>query len=220
MQENIEQAHKKCTDCEKFKPLIDFYSRKARNKSRGEYMYYNPQCKECSIIRSKKWADNNPEKFQAYQRERYQRDRETLIERKRKWRIVNKEKEQISQKEWRENNRDKMRQYSIHRYSNKQHTIPEDEWIRCKDYFNFQCAYCGLGEVEHRNLYKQQLHKEHVIHDGRDDIKNCVPSCKSCNGSKHLKTLNEWYNTSNVSYTYERYSKIYQWIRYDCKQMF
>lgn len=119
-------------------------------------------------------------------------------------------------KEWQQNNRDKVNSYSRQRWSNKKHNIPEKEWRRCKEYFDYRCAYCGMSEDKHKEIYKQQLHKEHVVHDGRDDIKNCIPSCKGCNSSKHTKTLNEWYDTNNHVYSRNRYLKIYQWLRYDC----
>ncbi|RNB59424.1 hypothetical protein EDM57_04590 [Brevibacillus gelatini] len=69
---------------------------------------------------------------------------------------------------------------------------------------------------EHKIAEGQDLHKEHVIHDGRNDLKNCVPSCRSCNSEKNTRTLNDWYNKNNPKYTYERYFRIYQWMRYDC----
>jgi hypothetical protein len=67
-------------------------------------------------------------------------------------------------------------------------------------------------------LVLMDLHKEHVIHNGRKDLKNCVPSCQSCNDKKWKFTLNEWYNKDNPVYAYERYHKIYVWLRYDYKK--
>jgi len=55
------------------------------------------------------------------------------------------------------------------------------------------------------------------IDNGKNDLRNCVPSCYSCNSQKNKKTLNEFYNPENPNYTYEQYYKIYQWIRYDYK---
>ena len=105
----------------------------------------------------------------------------------------------------------------------KKHRLSKQEWKSCKEYFNNECAYCGLPIEEHFRKYAGKLqkidfHKEHVIDDGRDDIKNCIPSCQICNSSKRESSLNTWYNQENPNYTRERYLKIYNWIRYDCKK--
>jgi endonuclease I len=65
---------------------------------------------------------------------------------------------------------------------------------------------------------KKDLHKDHVIPDGRNDLKNCVPACHSCNSSKGDLSLNTWYNKNNPVYAYDRYIKIYKWIRFDCRK--
>ncbi|WP_369077330.1 HNH endonuclease [Paenibacillus elgii] len=83
-------------------------------------------------------------------------------------------------------------------------------------YFNFRCAYCGKTWEQNKKETNKDLHKDHVIHDGRNDLKNCVPSCANCNSRKHEKSFNTWYNIHNHIYSKERYLKIYNWIRYDC----
>lgn len=176
-------------------------------------MYYRPDCKDCTKAKAKKWAEANPKKVKA-SKIKYNKSpngqKSALLNGRR--RLENGE-----YIKWLRNNKDKVRQYRLNRVSNKKHKIPKEEWIRCKEYFNFSCAYCGMTEVEHKNKYNQQLHKEHVIHDGRDDIKNCVSSCKICNSCKNISSLNNWYNTNNINYSRERYLKIYNWIRYDSK---
>ena len=62
------------------------------------------------------------------------------------------------------------------------------------------------------------FHKEHVVDEGKNDLRNCIPSCNKCNSQKNTNSLNNWYNITNPNYTYERYCKIYQWIRYDHKK--
>ncbi|MDD2495986.1 MAG: HNH endonuclease, partial [Tissierellia bacterium] len=105
----------------------------------------------------------------------------------------------------------------------KEHKISDKEWDDCKFYFNHRCAYCGMPIEEHfifrRGKWRWiDFHKEHVIDQGRNDIKNTVPSCQTCNSSKHTSSLNSWYNKNNPNYTYERYHKIYTWLRYDYKK--
>jgi NAD-dependent DNA ligase len=59
------------------------------------------------------------------------------------------------------------------------------------------------------------FHKEHVEHNGNNDITNCVPSCKSCNSSKHVSDLEEWYTPDNSIYCEQRLIKIKHWLSQD-----
>lgn len=59
------------------------------------------------------------------------------------------------------------------------------------------------------------LHKEHVDDSGANDLSNCVPSCQSCNSSKNIFSLEEWYTEDNLNFTEERLSKIYRWLNED-----
>lgn len=204
--------NKICSMCNKEKDLSEFYSQDKFSKHKGNYIYYNPECKECSKKKAKKWASKNPEAVKASKRKYNNTEigkskiRESTKERRRSGKY----------KEWQKNNSDKLNEYSK---NHRNHAISNNEWELCKKYFDYSCAYCGLSEEEHRKLYNQQLHKEHVLHDGRNDIKNCIPSCKMCNSSKHIATLNQWYNIKNPNYTRCRYLRIYKWIRFDAKKI-
>lgn len=208
---NSETESRLCTKCNLEYPFTE------------EYFYKNTTgklttpCKRCRIDAQKERYKKNKEVYNDRSRRHYKENRERYIELVTQWNRDNREKARQIQREWQKNNKDKLREYQQQRWSNKKHSIPEKEWKRCKEYFDYKCAYCGMYEEDHKKKYKQQLHKEHVIHDGRNDIKNCVPSCKICNGSKHTATLNQWYNISHPNYSRERYVKIYQWLRYDCK---
>lgn len=85
-------------------------------------------------------------------------------------------------------------------------------------YFDCRCAYCGITWDEHFSNTGKDLHKEHVIMDGKDDLSNCVPSCKVCNSEKWEHSFNNWYNVSNSKYNRIRHLRIYQWLRYDYKK--
>lgn len=124
-------------------------------------------------------------------------------------------------REWQRNNPEKIKLYRIRRESHKKHEITIDEWENCKNYFNYRCAYCGITVEEHFVTYGGKLkhtdfHKDHVDHNGANDLSNCVPSCKSCNGSKHTASLEEWY-LSNINYKEERYEKVINWLTHDYK---
>lgn len=194
-----------------------------------EYFYINksnksdglcPKCKECSKAKSMDWKHNNikrtSELRKRYRKKEENRKKEANRESNRKYRASEK------YQQWLRDNPDKIKGYNKKR-NNKNHKINKREWDSCKEYFNNRCAYCGLPIEEHfrkrlGEIQKVDLHKEHVYCGGRNDLKNCVPSCNTCNTSKHEASFNDWYNLSNPVYDKDRYHKICQWIRYDCKK--
>ncbi len=104
---------------------------------------------------------------------------------------------------------------------NRTHSISNEEWEDCKKYFNYECAYCGLSVKDHYITFNEEerlgdFHKEHVDHEGENDLSNCVPSCKSCNSRKWEHDFNEWYTENNEVYSIERLSKIIKWLEEDC----
>ena len=204
---------KQCTQCKETFPETSEYFYRTTN---GEG--FSSWCKECRKLTSRERYKNNKEKLSRKGKEHYRKNKATYNKMNRAWNRKNSEKLSIIAKAWRKNNKDKVKEYN-QKYSNKKHSITPKQWNYCREYFNHKCAYCGMTEVEHKEKHNQQLHKEHVIHEGRNDIKNCVPSCRTCNSRKRRATLNEWYNTANPDYTRERYLKIYEWIRYDSKNI-
>lgn len=211
---------KVCSTCGETKSLSEYYSRKAVTKAKGEYTYYVPECKKCTSARASKWKRDNKKASYEYTRNRqkempeyYKRIRRTHYEN-------NKEKEAKRLKEWQQSNPEKLREYRIKREQNKTHKISKKEWLACKDYFNNICAYCGLHQENHFRMWRGvmkniDLHKEHVDHKGANDLSNCVPSCQSCNSSKHNFELDDWYNESNSDFTIKRLSKIREWLASD-----
>lgn len=199
-----------CKVCQKEKELKEFYSQPKKKKDGTPYSYYNPECKECTKNRSMKWQNKNPDKVTLNNHKQAKRRKEEL----KLYRIENIKKYQDTLKKWQYKNKDKVKIYNLKR-SNKNHKISKNEWKACKEYFNYLCAYCGMSEQEHKMKYSQQLHKEHVNHEGENDLSNCVPACKECNGSKSQHNLYDWYNQTNDNYTYERLEKIHTWLKVD-----
>jgi HNH endonuclease len=195
--------------------LDDFYCSEKVNKNNEIYLYYKPYCKECEKQKNANWRKNNPEKRKESLKKDNAKPRKRNL-----MRVLNKKRrEEGKYREWQQNNKDKSIQYRINR-GNKHHTISKEEWIFCKEYFNNECAYCGLHISEHFNLYAGELkwtdfHKEHVDHKGSNGIENCVPSCKSCNSSKHTYKVTDWYNDKNSNFTLERSIKISNWLKND-----
>jgi 5-methylcytosine-specific restriction endonuclease McrA len=68
-----------------------------------------------------------------------------------------------------------------------------EEWQTLVERNEHKCFYCGVVTTSEEG--KRKLTRDHLIplsKGGTDDISNVVPSCKSCNGSKGDKTLEEW----------------------------
>lgn len=206
-------SEKVCSECSLSKPLSEFYSRKKHSKKRGDYTYYNPECKECTKARFEAWKKDNRERYLENKRRYNHKEKPTQDKRE----FSRKQRESGYYKQWQENNKDKIETYNERR-QHKNHKITDDEWIRCKAYFNNSCAYCGVSDSEAKKLYDNYLHKEHVDHEGANDLSNCVPACKSCNGQKYTFKLDEWYNHNNPHYSKERMIKIDKWLNEDYKK--
>lgn len=205
--------HKLCSVCEEWLPMNeDNYYKNNSNAIDG----FNPYCKQCTKDRAWKWQkDNWDNKMLAH----FKRENAKPEKKKRVKELNRIRRENGEYRKWQRSERGrKSSKRAQEKRKSKKHNITPKEWEDCKTYFNQECAYCGMNDSLHKEVYKQQLHKEHVIADGRNDLKNCVPSCRTCNSEKNVQTVNQFYNPSNSSYTRERYLKIVEWIRYDVKR--
>jgi hypothetical protein len=198
---------KKCRICEEWFPCNTKYFYK-NNSSKKDGI--SPYCKTCEKEQAKQWTKANYDKHPIYMKRDYEKRKDKYIE------SANKQREKGNQKIWRQNNPEKLKGYND-RYSNKKHKIYKKEWDSCKEYFNYECAYCGMLESEHKKVYNQQFHKEHVNCNGSDDLGNCLPSCKRCNTSKHQSDMEEWYRKQDF-FKEERLNKIYKWVNKDHEQ--
>lgn len=204
-----------CTKCKITKSKDEYYTNTKVNAKGEEYDYTNPKCKVCLREAGASWRKNNPEKRKlSIQKDNARPEKRELMD---KLRIE--ARENGSYREWQRNNKDKMKKYREDR-EHKKHNIKIEDWNYCKGYFENECAYCGLPLREHMNMFNERLirtdfHKEHVIHEGRNDITNCVPSCKSCNSSKRTYELEEWYTPENPNYSKVRLDRIYRWLSRD-----
>jgi len=159
------------------------------------------------------WDKEHPEQRRKIARKQNMKTKS--MELRRGWSSIRRNDGTFSQ--WQKENPEKLKQYEEKRKI-KKHEINEEEWENCKRYFDYQCAYCGMSIEEHKNLYGQDFHKEHVDDDGSNKLDNCVPSCKICNSSKWKFDLEEWYNEDKIFYSENRKNKIIKWIMNDYKQ--
>lgn len=196
--------------------MDNYYSQNKKKADGTPYIYYHLECKECAIEKAKQWALANPEQRK-------------LLKNKYEKKPKSKEQKKLREKgyredgkylDWQRENKDKIRGYNKEREQHKKHEISKSEWLSCKSYFNNCCAYCGLSVEKHFRIHygemKQfDLHKEHVDHNGSNDLSNCVPSCQSCNSSKWTYSLLEWYTPEKEFYNEDRLSKIHNWLSVD-----
>ena len=203
--------------CNTRKGLDEYYSVEKTRTNGDNYTYYFPYCKDCN--KEKTSVNRSKDIERVYELNRYYyKTRESTRESKR--RTNRKMRESGKFKEWQRNNPDKLRKYSLKR-QHKNHDISNDEWINCKEYFDFQCAYCGISENKAKEEQGNFLHREHFKHDGANDLSNCVPSCKLCNGHKWTYDFYEWYKRDNFYmknfYSIDRIAKIEKWLNGDYK---
>jgi len=112
----------------------------------------------------------------------------------------------------------------------KEYDINEKEWRYCRDYFKNEqgewcCAYCGLPASQHYIIHNKKrmlgnFHKEHAIDKGANDLRNCVPSCVSCNSRKHNSDFGDWYKEGNPIFDINKLNKILKWLNEDWKQFY
>lgn len=192
-------------------PCTEEYFYKTKSSTDGLF----PYCKKCTSKKSAMYQHNHKKEALEYHHKYSQTHPNYYKNIRDNYEKRNKENRKESIKQWRRNHPDRLRQYNSI-YSNKKHNITTKEWKDCKEYFNYQCAYCGMPEKEAKELYKQNLHKEHVDCNGVGNLSNCVPACKHCNTSKHEFDMEDWYKQQSY-FSQERLDKIYKWLKDDYK---
>jgi 5-methylcytosine-specific restriction endonuclease McrA len=207
--------YKQCSKCKEFQPMTEKYFYKSNYSNDG----FSSQCIKCALAYCKV-KNAKPEKKAEQSirfRKWYLKNKKYKNMQSRLWRVGNLEFWNKYMAEYQKDNREQINKYSRNRRE-KNHRITDKEWYNCKLYFNFRCAYCGKTWEQNFEETGKDLHKEHSIWDGKDNLSNCVPACQSCNSSKWQYPFNLWYNKYNPVYTYERYHKIYEWLHHDYKK--
>ena len=221
----IEIESKQCTKCLEILPKTDefFYKQKVNTKTKGTYYNFTSWCRNCNNIRAAKYRENNIDECRKRELDYYYADDDRRERKKDGYRKHSKDNREVySQRlsEWQKSNPEKVRENRLFREMHKTHTITKREWYYCKLYFENSCAYCGIDIKDHYITFRKKVqlgdfHKEHVNHNGENDLSNCIPACKSCNCSKHNINFDDWYNVNNDRYTEERYIKILNWANGD-----
>lgn len=186
----------------------------------------HPYCKKCGSKKARKIALENPERtkdnVERWQEENIIRYRQV----RKKYNEDNKDKIYNDTIKWVNENRIRARELSK---QHRKHDITDSEWKANKDFFKndkgeWCCAYCGKLISDNWKMRSGKImffdfDKEHVDDNGYNDIRNCVPSCTSCNSSKSTKTLEEFLEFNLIKqFTQDKYIKIKQWITEEYKK--
>lgn len=204
---------KLCAVCKEWKPESTefFYMRNKMKPEKG----FNSECKQCSIKSIQSRYDK--QKKSDYNKQHYDNNYDYYIEKAKRNYRNNPDLYHEKDKKWRLKNRDKVNFYALKRRLHKKHDISHEEWDKCKEFFNYRCAYCNLHIDKNYRQYageSQQTDfcKDHAINIGSDKIDNCLPSCWSCNSSKNEMDWTEWYVPENPIYTEINFNKIILWF--------
>ncbi|PLR72201.1 HNH endonuclease [Bacillus sp. UMB0728] len=187
--------HKVCTDCDKWFPSNEEYF---YNNNKNSIDGLKPQCKSCSIIRSRNRQLSNHEEYKEYLKAWVKENKEIYEHHKKVWELENPEHAKELRRSWRRNNKEKINNYNLYRRMHKSHEISNEEKKKCKEYFNYSCAYCNLTEKEHYLIHEQQLHMDHVDPNGANDLSNNVPACKTCNVKKRDRDVHDFYQLYDI----------------------
>ncbi|AZV43582.1 endonuclease [Peribacillus asahii] len=214
--DSVEMELKVCKVCELEKPLTEFYTQNKTRKDGTEYIYYRPDCKECTQNKSMKWAKDNIERHRQLQKKSNSTPRVRELRRG----YSKRQRDSGYTKSYYHKNKEQLREYNKNKLMNKTHKISNEEWENCKNYFNYRCAYCGLAIENHYIKFNGEIRlgdfaREHVDDEGVNDLSNCVPSCKSCNSQKSTFTLEEWLDINARGFNEQKYNKIIKWISED-----
>ena len=208
---NNETLEKLCNRCKEWFPCTEEYFYNNSKSPDGLF----PYCKECNKKRSTEWKREHPDRVKiSMDKTNAKPDRKLQIKKS-----EDRRREEGKTLDWQRKNKDKCKEYN---YQHQNHKISTSEWESCKKYFIHRCAYCGLKIEDHWVNVRGEIklgdfHKEHVDHFGSNDLSNCVPSCKSCNSSKHKFLFEEWHPQQDF-YSQEKYDKIIRWITKDFKR--
>lgn len=159
-----------CADCGESYPATLEYFPPNKNLSYGVHSY----CRRCHNKQTRESKRRNKARNAEYNRQYYQSHKEEFAERQRK---------DLA-------NKPERFQSAVLRRRAKRRELPRDftaqDWIRCKNYWNGCCCYCG-----NQAGFWNPISADHFIalsKGGGTITTNMIPACKSCNSSKHDDT--------------------------------
>ena len=183
MSNNIKK--KTCSICGKIKPLTSFYSRIKISKDKKKIVYYNPECKECSKVRSELWSINNEKRRKEIKKRYDDKPNRKMVaaensrEQRRKGRYL----------EWQRDNKIKMKIYNINRKAIRKslpNSLTESDIKNILKTFGNKCSITNSTDID----------LDHFIPiswgHGGSYVGNVIPLDFKMNRSKTNKNPFEW----------------------------
>jgi hypothetical protein len=148
-------GEKKCRWCGKNKKISDFY-KSSPNK-----------CKSCVNLASKKWKENNRERFNELCKKSRIKNREQVLESGRKYYARNKEKRNVLSREWKKKNERKYKEYMYNykKENKKEATIYNKEYY--KNNIEKEKARAKKYKENNKNKISEILRKWHLANPNK-----------------------------------------------------
>ena len=155
-----------------------------------QHQHYRQDNKEHIAKYLKQYKETNKESIAEYGKQYCQDHKEYIAEREKQY--CQDHKEHIAEriKQYQQDNKEQFCVYSQKRRALKKllpATFTTNQWKTAKLYFNNRCCYCG------KELPFEQEHFIALSKGGGYTVTNIIPSCKSCNDSKHDHDFFIWY---------------------------
>ena len=140
---------KTCTKCGETKPLDDFHRDKTRTGGR------RPYCKECVQEYTRRYYEENRDKWLEYARRYHGENRDKVRERKRSYYEENRDKVRKSQRRYYEENRDKVRERKRRYYEENRDKKLEYECRYYEENRDKKLEYQRRYHEENRDILNQ-----------------------------------------------------------------
>lgn len=195
-------AGKRCPGCKQVKCRGEF----GRSLMMRDGL--QPYCRECRRVKSREsrpwlrddhreasrqWHQNNREEANQRRKSHYEANREKYREKYREqnrtYHEANRDKHREQMRAYQRNNLEAFAVRNANRHARKVKaggSFTLQEWEALKAYYGYTCLRCGRQEPE------IELTVDHVVplsQGGRNSIENLQPLCRTCNLSKHAKTI-------------------------------
>jgi hypothetical protein len=208
---------KLCTFCEEWKPLDEFH------KKKGGVGCRQPKCKRCSLTEKHNSYKLNREHKLLYNRDYYQRNRESLKQKVKEYRDtnkdkiikyieINKERRRANLIKWRINNPEKFKLIYQRREARKRYlpaSLNDTEMKKTLEAFDFSCALTGDTD---------NIHWDHVIPLSTGHVGtvfgNIIPLRSDLNASKNDSNIFEWFEDNRGRYDLSctKFDSLIKWL--------
>lgn len=207
---------KRCSHCRRWLSFYEFTKDPSNRDGHDSWCkdcrrtYYKENIEEIAF-KKHVYRQTHKDKVQAYTKRYWKENKEKLSQRYKEYiqseqgkqvraAIRERHKEKLKKK-YREWQRSKAGQESGRRRGRRYRAkmreascnVTDEGWCECLEWFDYQCAVCGLTQQESLNLWGRVLDMGHAFvplsKGGGYDIDNLVPLCTSCNAKQRINII-------------------------------